>query len=183
MIKKWIYIIILGIGIMFVLLLWKYPPNNAKNATFWTMLCALFALCGLFGIYLIWKQLRIAAWANAQDIVTDPNFIAARTFVERCFQERDWQPTYTGIERAKIVCRMWDKLACLVEQRFLSKRKALEYWGVPMGKCWTVVEERWHVISDERTICKGHSDKWHAFNDLGRKSATIIRKEKPELNA
>lgn len=164
-------------------------PGDAFGAwsSFWGVVFqfygALFALFGLMAVLYAVKQLRLSAWANAQDTVTDPSFIGARAFVLKCFEQKAWQPTYTAIERAKLVCRMWDKLACLVEERSISKRKVLEYSRYPMGKCWIVVQERWHVIATERDISVGHIDKWHAFYALGREAATIIRKETPELNA
>lgn len=153
--------------------IWPY----LKNPNVWTFFGALCAFGCLLGVWLAVKQLRLGAWANAQDIVTDEKFTDARTSVQGHFKETGYTPNDEDIEDAKLVCRRWDKLACLVKEGFISKEKVLKYWRVPMGKCWIVVQEHWGTIDADRQVSTGHTDKWNAFYALGKEAARIIRKE------
>ena len=144
---------------------------------FFTVFGALSAFGCLIGVWFGVKQIRLGAWVNAQEIVTNPEFTDTRTRIQDHFENLEYVPTKNDIEDAKLVCRRWDQLCWLVFEGFISKEKVLQYWRFPMGKCFIIVEERWNIIKKERGIARGHLDKWDAFFKLGNEAARIIENE------
>jgi len=155
-----------------------WAKSLLTNQTFWTAVGAVCtAICAL-GVILVQRQLRLSAWANAQEIFMAADFVSARTVVLQYFDEPiDREPSAAAKVAAKLVCRRMDGLCRLVEKHFLSKRQLFKYWLHPIGKCWIVVQERWHIIATERQISKGHIDKWEAFYKYAMKAARRIRKK------
>ena len=135
----------------------------------WGFLGAFGALGCLVGVLYAVRQLRLSAWANAQDIFTDQSFVDARTAVLGHFEDEGYEPTLDDQTNGLLVCRRMDKLACLADQGIMKKNKILEHWRNPIGKCWIIVERRWHIITQERETCGW--DKWSAFDKLGREAA------------
>ncbi len=157
----------------------------AKSQTFWTAFGALSAFGCFIGLLLVYKQFRLSAWINAQDIFTDRPFLEDRTKILEKWDElieHLKNPSKKGfpaidISVAKDVCRKMDQLCHLADKKFIKRDELFKYWKVPIGKCWIIIENKHKIVSKERTKSKKHSDKWHAFSTLGKEAANIIRSD------
>ena len=170
--------ILFQITVGFFFLLVTTLVQFLKASSFWTVFGALCTFFGAFftfgclvGVWFVWKQFRLAAWANAQEIFTDYRFTYARTRVQEHFGQQNYTPNSGDIKAAKLVCRKMDQLSCLAYKGLMCKQEILKHWAMPMGKCWIVVEKYWHVITDERKDKCKWPEKWHAFYKLGRDAA------------
>jgi hypothetical protein len=157
----------------------------AKSQTFWTAFGALSAFGCFIGLLLVYKQFRLSAWINAQDIFTDYPFEKDRTKILKKWDEliehlKDpGKKVLPSIENsaAKNVCRKMDQLCHLADKKFIKKDELFKYWKVPIGKSWIIIENKHKIVTKEREKSKKHSDKWHAFNTLGKEAANMIRSE------
>lgn len=133
---------------------------------------ALFTFIGLLAVLYAIRQLRLSAWVNAQDIIMKPDFVKARTTILQHWDDpQSYIPSVQERIAALLVCRRMDALCRLIEEGYISKNKVFKVWEKPLAKSWIIIEERWHIITNERIICQGHEDKWEPFNRFGREAA------------
>lgn len=159
--------------------------STAMDGAWWTKVGAIASIVGaaaacVAALGVLWAsdQLKLAAWANAQDIVTDYKFTDARAAIQRHFDHpSDPRPDEGTAEwnDALVVCRKMDQLCCLVVEGILSREKLFEYWLQPIGKCFIVVEERWQLITIARER-EQHDHKWEAFMTIGRIASQQIQR-------
>jgi len=148
----------------------------ASSQTFWTGLGALGAVVCAAGVFLVWRQLKLSAWANAQEIFMKPDFVRARTIVLNHWED---QPPYSFPSNKKdenaalLVCRRMDALCRLVDKRFISKDELFKVWRKPLAKSYIIIVERWKVFGREINTCKDHGDKWEPFCRIGKEAADL----------
>jgi len=143
---------------------WLLPTQIA------TVVGGIAALVAAGGVYLVWKQLRLAAWVNAQEIITDLEFVKARTAIQEHYEINTNACPSGDKDKALLVCRKMDQLCCLARERVLPENKFLKQWARPIGKCWIVTQHRWRMITDARK----HDDnptKWDAFMCIGERAS------------
>src|SRR5436305_686507 len=134
-----------------------------KSSTFWSAVGALATLFGVGAILFAARQLRFDAFLKAQDIWVAKEFREAR---RKIFARLDnlgapWKPEDKSL--ALDVCRKLDEFVRLAP--YLGRRRMLAVWGDPLAKAWLVLEVR---VSEERKTT-GWSNKWDAFEKIGRK--------------
>jgi hypothetical protein len=157
----------------------------ARSQTFWTAFGALSAFGCFIGLLLVYKQFRLSAWINAQDIFTERDFVQNRTNILKTWDqliEHLKNPSKKALPEidisvAKNVCRKMDQLCHLADKKFITREELFKYWKVPIGKCWIIIENKHKIVSSERSESAKHSDKWHAFDTLGKEAANIIRSD------
>lgn len=172
---------------MIYIIYWFLMPFTlfqlAKNQTFWTALAALGAVVCAAGVFLVWRQLKLSAWANAQEIFMKRDFVSARTAVLNHWEDK---PPYSPPSDKKdeyaalLVCRRMDALCRLVDKRFISKDELFKVWGIPLAKSYIIIVERWKVFEKEINTCKDHRDKWESFCRIGKEAADLKYPQRPK---
>jgi hypothetical protein len=135
-----------------------------------TIVGGIAALFAALGVWLVREQLRLATWANAQEIFTDYEFTNDRTLIQEHYERNTSTCPAGDRDKALLVCRKMDQLCCIVTEKILSENKLFQHWIRPIGKCWIVIESRWRMITDARN----HDDnltKWNAFMIVGEKAS------------
>jgi hypothetical protein len=129
-----------------------------------TAIGATATVLGAIGVFFAARQLRFQAWLKAQEIWTAGPFVEARESVFSQFDTIPEQviPDDRDDRHALLVCRRMDEFAGLIP--YLSKKKALEIWGVPFAKAWLLLAS---IVYRERDK-DSWKGKWRAFEDLGK---------------
>lgn len=154
-----------------------HMPPSGSLATWTQVATCVGTICAIVaagGVYLVWRQLKLAAWANAQEIFTEPDFVDARTEIQQHFEDETPSCPAEATDQALLVCRKMDQLCCLVVEDMIKEEKLFQYWARPIGKCWIVIEQRWRMISKAREHDK-HPTKWAAFLTVGERAASQLK--------
>jgi hypothetical protein len=144
---------------------------------FFNGVTAFFAAIGTGAIVVAVRQFYFSTWLKAQEIFTGEYFTTARGVVLQYYCQSDKVWTEENKKKRVLVCAKMDELARLVP--FISKKKVLETWDDPMGKCWHVLQD--FVIQERQET--SWEVKWKAFEDLGKEAlARVNHRENRQKN-